>query len=332
MTPGLDIGVWLTPILTFVFFLLVFWGFFRRRRERGRTPVPDEPDGTPYRVYTSEFDREVTAREAPALQVVAEGGEKFLGSPRRGKWRARLDAATRLADRSGAFDAAAAKLEELRNDRPIAVSLLIDQSGSMRDRIVQVAPTVKWIADWFQQRNMALAVTGFTTLGWRGGDARAKWVEAGRPKRPGRLCVLLHLRYKGFDEPLDDLDWQAMLHPDVLRENVDGEAILHAVAALAARPERQKILIVLSDGAPVDDSTLFENGEGYLVRHIRSVIAEVERRSDIVLGAIGIEYAVDRYYRHSRSVSDLAELPLALATEIVDLGAANFAAGQAPDP
>jgi cobaltochelatase CobT len=323
VTPGTEIGVWLTPVLTLSFFTLLFWAFFRRQRARtARKPVPDEPDGTPYRVYTTEFDRVVAAREAPSLQVSAEGGDHFLGSPRIGEWRARLDASARWSERGNQFEAAAAKLGELPNGAPLAISLLVDQSGSMRDRIVEVAPAIKWIAEEAFSRGIALEVTGFTTLGWRGGDARKKWKAAGKPKRPGRLCALLDLRYKDFDGPLDDRDWQAMLHPDVLRENVDGETILHAADRLAARIEPQKILIVLSDGAPVDDSTLYENGEKYLYRHLGTAIAQVEQRGDIALGAIGIEFSAGDYYPRSREVTDLVELPLVLASEIADLAMA----------
>lgn len=285
-----------------------------------RDPAPDEPEGTPYHVYTREFDRTVAARDAPALLAQTDVGSRSADPPGIASWPARLAAA---AQGRGdlAFVQAEALLEPLLNGEATAASLLIDQSGSMRDHIVEVAPVVKWLAALFQDRGVPLEVTGFTTLGWRGGAVRQKWIGAGRPAYPGRLCALLDVRYKDFDSPIAEEDWRAMLHPGVLRENIDGEAILHTVQRLDARPETQKLLIVLSDGAPVDDSTLMENGPTFLERHVRSVIADVECRHDIALGAIGIGYAVDRYYGHSRQVADLAELPLALAQEMVDLAA-----------
>lgn len=303
--------------------VLALW--FRRRSSgrHGRDPVPDQPEGTPYHVYAREFDRTVAARDAPALLAQAEAGNRSAEPPGIAGWPARLAAAARGRE-DPAFEQATASLEPLLNAEAIAVSLLIDQSGSMRDHIVEVAPVVRWLADLFQDRGVPLEVAGFTTLGWRGGAVRRKWIGAGRPAYPGRLCALLDVRYKDFDSPLAQEDWRAMLHPGVLLENIDGEAILNAVERLDGRPEPNKLLVVLSDGAPVDDSTLMENGPTFLERHVRSVIADVECRHDILLGAIGIGYAVDRYYRHSRQVADLAELPLALAEEMVDLAALIF--------
>lgn len=307
--------------LALSFVVLLFFLFHRRpSRGHGRAPVPDEPEGAPYRVYTREFDRTILARDAPALLARTDVGSGSGQPPGIARWPARLAAA--VDGRGGpALAQAGTFLEPLLDGEAIAVLLLIDQSGSMRDHIVEVAPVVRWLADLFQDRSVPLEVTGFTTLGWRGGAARRKWIDAGRPTYPGRLCVLLDVRYKDFGSPLAEEDWRAMLHPGVLRENIDGEAILNAVERLNGRPERKKLLIVLSDGAPVDDSTLMENGPTFLERHVRSVIADVEDRKDIALGAIGIGYAVDRYYSHSRQVADLAELPLALAREIVDLSA-----------
>ena len=303
-------------------FVVLLSFLFRGRRSggHGRDPAPDEPEGAPYRVYTREFDRTVVARDAPALLARTDVGSGSGEPPGIAGWPARLAAAL---DGHGdrAFAQAGMLLEPLLNGEAIAVSLLIDQSGSMRDHIVEVAPVVRWLADLFQDRGVPLEVTGFTTLGWKGGAVRRKWIEAGRPAYPGRLCALLDVRYKDFGSPLAEEDWRAMLHPGVLRENIDGEAILNAVERLDGRPEPRKLLIVLSDGAPVDDSTLMENGPTFLERHVRSVITDVEGRHDIALGAIGIGYAVDRYYGHSRQVADLAELPLALAQEMVELTA-----------
>jgi cobaltochelatase CobT len=179
----------------------------------------------------------------------------------------------------------------------------------------------------FDAHGVPLAVAGFTTVGWRGGPARRQWQAAGQPKRPGRLCALLHIQYRNFDGPLSEEDIRAMAHPGVLRENVDGEAIEWAVGELMSRPERNKVLVVLSDGAPVDDSTIMENGSNFLVRHILRVIADTEKASLVRLGAVGIEYRVDGYYSSSKDATDLSTLPIALASQIASLCEQKLDAG-----
>jgi cobaltochelatase CobT len=284
--------------------------------------VPDEPVGSPYHIYTGDFDRVVNAREVPGIMKEADRGlppARALNVP---TWPARITAAVRLAETAKpAFVEGEAilvpVLSHLHGD--LSVMVLIDQSGSMHDNILSVAGSVRWLSELFEQNSVPLAIAGFTTVGWRGGAVRRQWKAAGKPKRPGRLCALLHIRYRDFDASLAEEDFRAMAHPGVLRENVDGEAIVWAVEELTRRPERNKVLVVLSDGAPVDDSTIMENGGDFLVRHIRHVIAETEADGVVRLGAVGIEYRVDGYYSSSTDASDLSTLPVALASQIASL-------------
>jgi cobaltochelatase CobT len=191
-----------------------------------------------------------------------------------------------------------------------AVAILVDQSGSMKgERIRQVAATVRGLADCLIHAHAKVEVLGFSTAGWQGSFARRDWIAAGRPNRPGRLCALLHILYKSADEAeFNEGSWQAMLNPDLLRENVDGEAILWSVERLKARPERRKILLVFSDGAPVDDSTLMENGRFYLWRHVQKIICEVEESSEIELAGIGVQHPVGEIYSLSRQIDTLENL------------------------
>ena len=319
----------LGAIATASFFGWVGWAVLQRRRRRGGEPIDDEPAETAYTIFTAAYDVVVSARNAPALLARADAGlppARPLTTP---SWPARLAAVERHADEARpAFDEAARRLSATFEHRrgQVAVSLLIDQSGSMHESILLVAASVRWLSRLSDGHGVSLAVNGFTTLGWRGGEPRRRWLAAGCPARPGRLCALLHLRYCEFDRPLADDDFRAMAHPGVLRENIDGEAIAWAATELAARPEPLKLLIVLSDGAPVDDSTIAENGVGFLVRHARAIIRDTEAAGLIRLGAVGLDHRVSEWYDYAVDTVESTALPTALATLINML-----APGPSPD-
>ena len=315
---GDEVGRWLLIALA----VWLGWRLRRRwRRSPRRKPAADDSDGAPYRIYTTDFDRTVAARDAPAL-LAAEDRRAGVAPPRGvDSWEERRDASERFTStHASELDDAASRLEPslARAGGDLAVMVLVDHSGSMRDDMPGVAATVRWLSVLFDRHRAGLAIAGFTTLGWRGGAVRRQWLAARRPDRPGRLCALLHLIYRDFDAPLDPEDMRTMPHPVILRENVDGEAIEWAVARLAVRPERNKLLVVISDGAPVDDSTLMENGPAFLERHFRKIIDEVRSAGIVSLGAVGINHRVDRYYDRSIWVEDLSVLPSALA-DIIDL-------------
>ena len=191
------------------------------------------------------------------------------------------------------------KIERDTEFRDTVVSLLIDNSGSMRGRPIAIAAICADILTRTLERcGVATEVLGFTTRGWKGGQSREAWLAAGRPPNPGRLNDLRHIVYKRADEPYrhSRRNLGLMMREGLLKENIDGEALLWAHNRLIARPEERRILMVISDGAPVDDSTASANGGSYLERHLRQVIEWIEKRSSAELIAIGIGHDVTRYY------------------------------------
>ncbi len=224
--------------------------------------------------------------------------------------------------------------------RDTVVTLLIDNSGSMRGRPITVAAMCGDIlARTLERCAVKVEVLGFTTRAWKGGQSREAWVSQGKPRNPGRLNDLRHIIYKSADAP-----WRRarrnlglMLREGLLKENIDGEALLWAYRRLLARPEHRRILMVISDGAPVDDSTLSVNAGNYLERHLREVIREIESRDVVELIAIGIGHDVTRYYRRAVTIVDAEELGgtmMKKLTELFDedamLAWARMAAERAP--
>jgi cobaltochelatase CobT len=195
--------------------------------------------------------------------------------------------------------------------RDTVVSLLIDNSGSMRGRPITVAAmTGDILARTLERCGVKVEILGFTTRMWKGGQSREHWIAGGKPSNPGRLNDLRHIVYKSADAP-----WRRarknlglMLREGILKENIDGEALLWAHNRLIGRPEQRKIMMVISDGAPVDDSTLSVNPGNYLEHHLRQVIDWIELRSPVELIAIGIGHDVTRYYRRAVTLVDVEQL------------------------
>jgi len=206
--------------------------------------------------------------------------------------------------------------------RDTVVSLLIDNSGSMRGRPITVAAmSADILARTLERCGVKVEILGFTTRAWKGGQAREKWANDGKPADPGRLNDLRHIIYKAADMP-----WRRarrnlglMLREGLLKENIDGEALLWAHNRLLARPEQRRILMVISDGAPVDDATLSANPGNYLEKHLRDVIYWIEQRSDVELTAIGIGHDVTRYYQRAVTISDAEELGGTMMQNLTDL-------------
>ncbi|MBN9508642.1 MAG: cobaltochelatase subunit CobT [Alphaproteobacteria bacterium] len=206
--------------------------------------------------------------------------------------------------------------------RDTVVTLLIDNSGSMRGRPITVAAMCGDIlARTLERCAVKVEVLGFTTRAWKGGQSREAWVSQGKPRNPGRLNDLRHIIYKSADAP-----WRRarrnlglMLREGLLKENIDGEALLWAYRRLVARPEHRRILMVISDGAPVDDSTLSVNAGNYLERHLREVIREIESRDIVELIAIGIGHDVTRYYRRAVTIVDAEELGGTMMKKLAEL-------------
>jgi cobaltochelatase CobT len=214
------------------------------------------------------------------------------------------------------------KREKETKFRDTVVSLLIDNSGSMRGRPITIAAmTADLLARTLERCGVKVEILGFTTSQWKGGQSRRLWTENGKPANPGRLNDLRHIIYKAADMP-----WRRarrnlglMLREGILKENIDGEALAWAHNRLAARPEQRRILMVISDGAPVDDSTLSVNPGNYLEQHLRDVIDYIENNSEVQLLAIGIGHDVTRYYRRAVTLMDADELGGAVMTQLTDL-------------
>ena len=203
------------------------------------------------------------------------------------------------------------KVERDTEFRDTVVSLLIDNSGSMRGRPIAIAAICADIlARTLERVGVQSEVLGFTTRAWKGGQSREQWLADGRPPNPGRLNDLRHIVYKRAEEPYRHAKRSLglMMREGLLKENIDGEALLWAHNRLIARPEERRILMVISDGAPVDDSTASANGGAYLERHLRQVIEWVEKRSTVELVAIGIGHDVTRYYSRAVTIMDAEQL------------------------
>jgi len=217
--------------------------------------------------------------------------------------------------------------------RDTVVTLLIDNSGSMRGRPITVAAmSADILARTLERCGVKVEILGFTTRAWKGGQSRERWIAAGKPVNPGRLNDLRHIIYKSADEP-----WRRarkslglMLREGILKENIDGEALLWAHERLIGRPEQRKILMVISDGAPVDDSTLSVNPGNYLERHLREVIARIEKTSPVELTAIGIGHDVTRYYRRAVTIVDAEQLGGTMLERLAELFDEDAPPVQAP--
>ena len=334
--------------------------------EDAQTPEPwrpnlsvlDNPEQFGYKIFTREFDEVIgaeelsTPEELDRLRIFLDKELKTLSAV-----VARL--ANRLQRRllaqqnrawdfdleEGALDVArltriiidpmhplSFKRERDMEFRDTVVTLLLDNSGSMRGRPIMVAACCADIlARTLERCGVKVEILGFTTRAWKGGQSREQWLAAGKPPNPGRLNDLRHIVYKMADSP-----WRRarrnlalMMREGLLKENIDGEALAWAHARLLARPEQRRILMMISDGAPVDDSTLSVNTGVYLESHLRQVIEEIETRSPVELIAIGIGHDVTRYYRRAVTITDPSELAGAMTDKLVELFEEKAAAGGA---
>jgi cobaltochelatase CobT len=227
-----------------------------------------------------------------------------------------------IDDLRGSFSPLSFKREKDTNFRDTVVTLLIDNSGSMRGRPITVAATCADIlARTLERCGVKVEILGFTTKAWKGGQSRELWLQSGKPPNPGRLNDLRHVIYKSADAP-----WRRarrnlglMMREGLLKENIDGEALDWAFQRLLARREQRRILMMISDGAPVDDTTLSVNSGNYLEKHLRAVIEQIETRSPVELIAIGIGHDVTRYYRRAVTIVDAEELGGVMTEKLAEL-------------
>ena len=315
----------------------------QQRRER-----PQIEAEAPYRAYARQFDEEVAAEDLcdaselsrlrqqldqqlqnlqGVVSKLANRLQRKLLAQQTRAWDFDLDEGMLDAGRLARVVvnpllALSYKRERETEFRDTVVTLLIDNSGSMRGRPITVAAMCGDIlARTLERCAVKVEVLGFTTRAWKGGFSRERWVAEGKPRNPGRLNDLRHIVYKSADAP-----WRRarknlglMLREGLLKENIDGEALLWAYRRLLGRPEHRRILLVISDGAPVDDSTLSVNPGNYLERHLRQVIAEIEGRDTVELIAIGIGHDVTRYYRRAVTIVDAEELGGTMMKKLTEL-------------
>jgi cobaltochelatase CobT len=275
--------------------------FWRSARENG--PVQFDPT-RPYAVYCRDFDVEVVVDKLDETLDLTSNSvspgrlldlETDLAAWRQRHGAAVLETAARIRAAAG---------QDALDDT--IVSFLVDHSGSMRTKPVALAAKVVLAAcELLEALHAKQEVLGFTTVRWRGGLSRQKWLEAGRPPYPGRLNDVLHIVYCSVGERPGLRRCAMMMREEILKENLDGEAVQWAASRLRRCAEGRKNLIVISDGAPVDDSTLAANGAPYLENHLRSVMQEIAQAGDIQIAAIGVGHDVGRYYERSVTVTDL---------------------------
>jgi cobaltochelatase CobT len=316
----------------------------RRPRKGGS----NEPRGPDYRSYVAKFDEVVAADELCEPEELdrlrgyldkqlshLQGVVARLANRLQRRLMAQQNRAWEFDLEEGQLDAArlsriiidpmhplSFKHEKEMNFRDTVVTLLLDNSGSMRGRPITVAATCADIlARTLERCGVKVEILGFTTRAWKGGQSREAWLAAGKPPNPGRLNDLRHIIYKAADAP-----WRRarknlglMMREGLLKENIDGEALDWAHKRLLARPEQRRILMMISDGAPVDDSTLSVNPGNYLERHLRWVIEDIETRSPVELIAIGIGHDVTRYYRRAVTIVDAEELGGAMTENLAEL-------------
>jgi cobaltochelatase CobT len=309
-------------------------------------PISDaDPD---YLVYQTEHDEEIRAEDLAepvelerlrayldqqleplkgAVSRLANKLQRRLQAQQNRSWEFDLEEGTLDAGRLARVVAnpttpLSFKVEKDTEFRDTCVTLLLDNSGSMRGRPISIAAIcADVLARTLERCNVKVEILGFTTRAWKGGQAREAWLNDGRPQQPGRLNDLRHIIYKSGDTP-----WRRarpnlglMMKEGLLKENIDGEALEWAHRRMVARPEARKILMVISDGAPVDDSTLSVNPANFLEKHLRDVIEMVEKRRAVELLAIGIGHDVTRYYDRAVTITDVEQLAGAMTEQLAAL-------------
>ena len=311
-------------------------------------PQPVSDADPNYVIFTAEFDEEIRAEELAepaelerlrayldqqleplkgAVSRLANKLQRRLQAQQNRSWLFDLEEGILDAGRLARVVAnpttpLSFKMEKDTEFRDTVVTLLIDNSGSMRGRPISIAAIcADVLARTLERCNVKVEILGFTTRAWKGGQSREKWLQDGRAQQPGRLNDLRHIIYKSADAPWRRVrpNLGLMMKEGLLKENIDGEALEWAHRRMVARPEQRKILMVISDGAPVDDSTLSVNPANHLEKHLRDVIAMVEKRKAVELLAIGIGHDVTRYYERAVTITDVEQLAGAMTEQLAAL-------------
>ncbi|GLK65808.1 cobaltochelatase subunit CobT [Paracoccus kondratievae] len=310
---------------------------------------PQVSEASPdYKVYTQEYDEEIRAEdladpaELERLRAYLDkqleplrGAVSRLANKLQRRLQAQQNRSWEFDKEEGVLDAGrlarvvanpttplSFKIEKDTEFRDTVVTLLLDNSGSMRGRPISIAAIcADVLARTLERTQVKVEILGFTTRAWKGGQSREKWLAAGRPAQPGRLNDLRHIIYKGADAPWRRVrpNLGLMMKEGLLKENIDGEALEWAHRRLSRRSEARKILMVISDGAPVDDSTLSVNPANFLEKHLRDVISMIERKKLVELLAIGIGHDVTRYYERAVTITDAEQLAGAMTEQLAAL-------------
>ena len=315
---------------------------------RPNRPMADTPGFLDYKAYTTRFDEVITATELCDEEeltrlrayldqqlVHLQGAVTKLANRLQRRLMAQQNRSWEFDQEEGLLDAArlarvvvspahslSYKIERDTDFRDTVVTLLIDNSGSMRGRPISIAAiSADILARTLERCGVKVEILGFTTRAWKGGQSREAWLQAGRSPAPGRLNDLRHIVYKRADDPYRRArkSLGLMMREGLLKENIDGEALLWAHSRLITRQEERRILMVISDGAPVDDSTLSVNSGSYLEKHLRQVIGWIENRSPVELVAIGIGHDVTRYYQKAVTIMDAEQLGGTMVEQLAGL-------------
>ncbi|MFC7704050.1 cobaltochelatase subunit CobT [Plastorhodobacter daqingensis] len=311
-------------------------------------PAPHSAADPNYAAFTTDFDEEIRAEELAETAELErlrayldqqleplKGAVSRLANKLQRRLQAQQSRSWEFDREEGILDAGrlarvvanpttplSFKVEKDTEFRDTVVTLLLDNSGSMRGRPISIAAIcADVLARTLERCQVKVEILGFTTRAWKGGQSRERWLAAGRSQQPGRLNDLRHIIYKSADAPWRRVraNLGLMMKEGLLKENIDGEALEWAHRRMLGRPEARKILMVISDGAPVDDSTLSVNPANYLEKHLRDVIAMVERRKAVELLAIGIGHDVTRYYQRAVTITDVEQLAGAMTEQLAAL-------------
>jgi len=316
--------------------------------EPGQNPYQIEPSPEVYRIFTDQYDEVIDAADLcdpeelerlrnmldrhmenlnQMIGKLANRLQRKLMAFQNRSWEFDLDEGLLDAGKlhrvvTQPFSALSYKQEQDTKFRDTIVTLLLDNSGSMRGRPITIAAvTADIMARTLERCGVKVEILGFTTKAWKGGQSRENWQGAGKPAMPGRLNDLRHIIYKSADQPMRRArkSLGLMLREGILKENIDGEALVWAHDRLVSRAEDRRIMMVISDGAPVDDSTLSSNSGNYLEKHLRQTIAMIENKSPVQLLAIGIGHDVTRYYKRAVTITDVDQLGGTVIGELADL-------------
>ena len=325
--------------------------------EPGQNPYQIEPNPEVYRIFTDQYDEVIDAADLCDLEELerlrnmldrhmenlnqmigklANRLQRKLMAFQNRSWEFDLEEGLLDAGKlhrvvTQPFSALSYKQEQDTKFRDTIVTLLLDNSGSMRGRPITIAAvTADIMARTLERCGVKVEILGFTTKAWKGGQSRENWQGVGKPAMPGRLNDLRHIIYKSADQPMRRArkSLGLMLREGILKENIDGEALVWAHDRLVSRAEDRRIMMVISDGAPVDDSTLSSNSGNYLEKHLRQTIAMIENKSPVQLLAIGIGHDVTRYYKRAVTITDVDQLGGTVIGELADLFDEDKSTGQ----